>query len=170
MISIRFQFFFLSLPIKKVITTHHFRVNILGNMKLSEILTQDTDNLLVQLMRYIVVGGVSFVVDWGLLFVLTEFAGLHYLISATLSFLAGLVVNYVLSTYWIFRHSKLSSKWAEFIIYSMIGVIGLGLNNLFLYLLTDKVGFHYMFSKIIVAAVVMLWNFFARKLILFKNK
>jgi putative flippase GtrA len=147
-----------------------FKRDKLENMKLSELVTQDTNNLLIQLIRYVVVGGVAFLVDWGLLYILTEFVGLHYLLSATLSFLAGLVVNYVLSTYWIFRHSKLSNQWAEFIIYSIIGVIGLGLNNLFLFLLTDKVGLHYMVSKIIVAAVVMLWNFFARKFILFKNK
>ncbi len=100
-------------------------------------MTQDTNNLLIQLIRYVVVGGVAFLVDWGLLYILTEFVGLHYLLSATLSFLAGLVVNYVLSTYWIFRHSKLSNQWAEFIIYSIIDVVGVGLINLFLYLLTD---------------------------------
>lgn len=114
-------------------------------------------------------GGFAFAVDYGGLFVLTRFCGLHYLLSATISFIAGLVVNYLLSTSWIFRVSKLKSRTGEFIVYGLIGVVGLGLNDLFLYLLTDGIGIHYMISKIFTAAVGMLWNFFARKIILFSS-
>ena len=134
------------------------------------LLFKTTDDFFVQLFRYVFVGGLAFLVDYGLLFALTEYVGLHYLLSATCSFLAGLIVNYLISITWIFNQSKLKNKWMEFTIFGLIGVVGLGLNNLFLYLLTDKLGVHYMISKIVVAAIVMLWNFIARKVILFKNK
>ncbi len=109
-------------------------------------------------------------VDYGLLLFLTEALGLHYLISATISFIAGLIVNYFLSTSWIFRKSRLENKWVEFLFYSIIGAIGLGLNNLLLYLLTDKVHIHYMISKLLATAFVMLWNFVSRRIILFTKK
>lgn len=140
------------------------------SLKLKEILLEETNNSFFQLIRYVFVGGLAFVVDYGLLYLLTEYAGLHYLLSATCSFLAGLIVNYLISTTWVFNQSKLKNKWMEFTIFGLIGVVGLGLNNLFLYLLTDKIGVHYMISKIVVAAIVMLWNFIARKVILFNNK
>ena len=131
---------------------------------------KETDNWFIQLFRYCFVGGLAFIVDYGLLVLLTEVCGLHYLISATISFIAGLIVNYLLSTSWIFRQSKLENKWAEFIVFAIIGVIGLGLNNLLLYLFTDIIHIHYMISKLITTGIVMIWNFGARKIILFTNK
>lgn len=135
---------------------------------INKIFLQPTNNSLIQLFRYCFVGGFVFIVDAGGLFVLTEYAGIYYLLSATISFILGLVVNYLLSTAWIFKKSKLSNRWTEFLIYSVIGVVGLGLNTLFLWLFTDCLHIYYMLSKIITAALVMLWNFFARKIILFK--
>lgn len=137
---------------------------------INKLFVSDTNSLFVQLFRYIIVGGVSFLVDYALLFTLTEYLHLHYLLSATISFVAGLLVNYLLSTSWIFRHSKLKSRSAEFVIYGIIGVIGLLLNNLLLYVFTDWMGIHYMFSKLITAVLVMGWNFMGRKFILFNTK
>ena len=137
---------------------------------LVKLLYKTTDDFFIQLFRYVFVGGFAFLVDYGILFFLTEYVGLHYLLSATCSFLAGLIVNYLISTTWVFNQSKLKNKWIEFVVFGLIGIVGLGFNNLFLYLLTDKIGIHYMISKIIVAAIVMLWNFIARKVILFKDK
>jgi len=138
-------------------------------MNLKGLFVGDTDNIFIQFFRYCFVGGAAFIVDYGLLFVLTEYCGLHYLWSATISFIAGLIVNYALSTWWIFRNSKLKNKMVEFLVFSIIGVIGLGFNNLFLYLFTDKLHIHYMISKLITAAIVMIWNFLGRKLILFNK-
>ena len=133
-----------------------------------KLLIAETSNFWTQLFRYVIVGGLSFVVDYGLLYALTEWAGMHYLLSATLSFVAGLLVNYFISTCWIFHKSKLNNKLAEFLIYSIIGVVGLLFNNLLLYVLTDHLHLYYMLSKLIAAAVVLGWNFVGRKLILFK--
>lgn len=134
-----------------------------------KLLRKDTNNWLVQLFRYVIVGGVSFFVDYGLLYVLTEFCGLHYIVSATVSFIAGLVVNYCISTRWIFRTSKLQNKAAEFSIYGIIGAVGLLLNNMLMYWFTDILHVHYMISKLITAAIVLIWNFFGRKIILFNK-
>lgn len=119
-----------------------------------KILFGKTTNLFIQFFRYTLVGGLAFVVDLVLLFVLTEYAHWHYLVSATLSFLAGLLVNYILSTQWIFRSSKIKNKKIEFILFGLIGVIGLGLNNVLLYFFTDLIGLYYMLSKLITAVLV----------------
>ena len=129
----------------------------------------ETDNWFAQMFRYAIVGGVSFVVDYGLLCLLTELLGLHYLLSATVSFTAGLVVNYLISIKWVFSKSKLNSRAAEFVVYGIIGVVGLLFNNLLLYLFTDHLHLHYMLSKLVAAAIVLVWNFIGRKIILFKH-
>lgn len=127
-----------------------------------------TDRLLVQFVRYFFVGGFAFIVDFGLLYILTEYAGLHYLLSATLSFIAGLLVNYIISCLWVFNGSKFKNRLVEFLFFAAIGVVGLALNDTLIWLFTDCIGTHYMFSKIVAAAMVYLWNFFARKYLVFR--
>lgn len=58
--------------------------------------------LINQILKFGVVGGTAFLIDYGLLFVLTEFAGIHYLISGTISFAASVIYNYILSIVWVF--------------------------------------------------------------------
>ena len=48
-----------------------------------------------------------------------------------------------------------------------VGIIGLGLTEGLMWFFTDLVGLHYMLSKLVTAALVLLWNFIARKIILF---
>jgi len=130
-----------------------------------KIFIKDTDNTLLQLFRYFWVGGVAAVVNIGMLFVFTEVCHFNYLISNILSFTLGLIVNYILSKKFVFSDDVKLSPVKEFIIYAIIGVIGLGLDTLFLWIFTEKIGIYYMISKIISTALVFIWNFGARKLL-----
>lgn len=125
--------------------------------------------LVVQLLRYSVVGGVAFLVDYGSLWLLTEMVGLHHLVSAAIAFILGLICNYVISTAWVFGESKVNNRLVEFTVFSIIGVVGLGFNELIIYFFTDVCGLHYMLSKIISTVIIFFWNFFARRFILFKS-
>ena len=92
--------------------------------KFKKIFYGASDNLLIQFVRYFFVGGFAFIIDFGLLYILTEYAGLHYLLSATLSFIAGLVVNYIISCIWVFNNSKFRNRIVEFLFFAAIGVVG----------------------------------------------
>lgn len=128
-----------------------------------------TNNIWIQLVRYFFVGGCAFVIDISLLFFFTEYIGIHYLISAAIAFLVGLTVNYFISVRWVFDKRIIQNRLFEFTVFLGIGLIGLGLNELFLWILTDLLFLYYLVSKIITTAIVCLWNFFARKIILFNN-
>lgn len=134
------------------------------------LLKKPTDNVWIQLFRYFFVGGTAFVADFGLLWALTEWSGLHYLLSAALSFTAGLTVNYALSVLWVFRDHTLRSRTAEFAAFVLIGLAGLGMNEAIIWCATGLLGLHYLASKIISTAVVFFWNFVARKYLLFNGK
>ena len=137
--------------------------------KLSTLFEGKPDTFVGQLFRYGVVGGVSFIVDYGSLWLLTEKAGLPYLWSAAIAFILGLTCNYILSTRWVFGASKMKSAWVEFAAFALIGVIGLGLNELIMYAFTDGFGFHYMISKIVSTVIVFFWNFLARRFLVFNS-
>ncbi len=136
---------------------------------LKTLLRDKPGSLVRQLLRYTVVGGISFVVDYGSLWLLTEVAGLPYLWSAAIAFILGLTCNYLLSTRWVFGESRISNLWGEFAAVALIGVVGLGLNELIMYAFTDGIGLHYMLSKIISTGIVFFWNFLARRFLVFKS-
>ena len=138
-------------------------------MKLEKIFVSETNNTFLQLIRYTIVGGGAFVVDFGLLYLLTHFLHVHYLLSATLSFIAGLLVNYFFSTLWVFSKNTVKNKYLEFLVFAIIGLVGLGFNDLFMWIFTDRFGIYYMLSKVITTVIVYFWNFFARKYILFNK-
>ena len=126
-----------------------------------------TNNVLIQLFRYLWVGGVAFIVDYGCLFLLTEYVHVSYLISAAVAFVLGLTVNYLLSTLWVFPDSRLNNKMAEFTVFASIGLVGLLLNEVIMFVCCEVLNIHYMISKLCSTGIVFFWNFFARKIILF---
>lgn len=137
---------------------------------IDKLLREPSDEAFIQLVRYFFVGGAAFAVDFGLLWVLTDGCGVHYLLSAIISFAAGLTVNYVWSVRWVFHDHALNSRIAEFAAFGLIGVLGLGLNEAIIWCGTEIMGLHYLTSKIVSAVVVFLWNFLARKYLLFHGK
>ena len=103
-------------------------------MKIKSLFVGDTDNTFIQFFRYCFVGGFAFVVDFGVMTLLTEVFSVYPVVSSTVSFVAGLLVNYLLSTFWIFKNSKIKNRFAEFLAFALIGVIGLGINAAIIWL------------------------------------
>jgi putative flippase GtrA len=127
----------------------------------------ETDNAVVQLFRYALVGGLAFVIDFGCLFTLKEFGGLPYLWAAAFAFILGLFTNYVISVAWVFNKRAVNNRQIEFVIFALLGVLGLGINELSMFVLTGIVGFHYLASKLVSTAITFSWNYLSRKVLLF---
>ena len=130
---------------------------------------EKTDNTIIQLFRYTFVGGISFVGDFSSLYIFTEIVGFHYLLSAAIAFAIGLTINYILSILWVFKTKSINNRLIEFLIFAVIGIVGLGLNELIIWYSTEKIKIFYLHSKLISTAIVYFWNFFARKYILYKG-
>ena len=121
------------------------------------------NNLISQFIKYFGVAIVGYVVDFGSLLICKELLGLHYLISASVGFTLGLVVVYLLSGRYVFGQSKITSKSREFLLFAGIGVVGLVILTLLMWLMTGGLGISYIASKIAATVVVYIWNFFARR-------
>lgn len=135
-------------------------------------LFRPTANVFRQLIRYGLSGGLAFAVDFGLLYLLTDIAGCHYLIGAAVGYTAGLIITYLLSIRWIFDHRRLKAQVAaEFIVFALIGLAGLALTQGLMYVFTDLwLGQdNYLYSKIITTVIVSLFNFVMKKLLLFRK-
>jgi putative flippase GtrA len=117
-------------------------------------------------MKFGVVGFVAFIIDYGLLALLTELFGVNYLVSATISFTVSVVFNYLASMRYVFTHRQGMSRRREFAIFVALSVIGLGINNACMWAGVELLGIHYLIVKIGATAIVMVWNFVTRKLFL----
>jgi len=133
-----------------------------------KLIKDQTDKTLIQLFRYVFVGAAAFIVDFGSLYIFTEFFGIYYLISAAVAFILGLIANYFLSISWVFNKRTLGNIKLEFGVFALIGIVGLGLNEVFIWFFTDYLQIYYLLSKIMAAAIILFWNFFARKFTLFR--
>lgn len=121
------------------------------------------NKLLNQILKFGLVGGTAFVIDYVLLYFCTEFLHIHYLISSIISFTVSVIFNYILSIKWVFDVKK-KQDVKDFVIFIILGVIGLGINSLIMYVMVEKFGVYYMLSKIVSTAVVMVYNFITRKI------
>lgn len=130
-----------------------------------------------EFIRYFFVGGSAFFIDTGVLYLTQRFIFFSMgkpgiLIATALGFMAGLVYNYILSIFFVFKNAeeKIKGKQLEsFIIFAIIGIIGLGLTELGMYLgITLLSSKYYLFVKVVVATVVLFWNYIARKILIFK--
>ena len=133
-----------------------------------ELFWTKSSRLVIQFLRYVVVGGIAFLFDFGFLYLFTGIMNIHYLVSAALAFLIGLTVNYLLSIFWVFDKRTMENQMAEFLIFAVIGLVGLGLNEGFMWFFTGLIGLYFMYSKLISTFFVLIWNFSARKLFLFR--
>ena len=127
-------------------------------------------NLFSQLIKFGLVGGIAFLIDYGIMVFLTEVFKIPSLISAAISFTVSVIFNYIASVKWVFDVDKeKNSKTKELIVFIILSVIGLGINELIMWIMDKEFGIYYMISKIVATIVVMCYNFITRKLFLEKR-
>lgn len=130
-------------------------------------------DLIFEFLKYVLVGGSAFVIDFVTMWICNEFIfhGNLLHLSVFIGYMVGLVYNFLLSCKYVYKDGfkKIQGKEAvSFIIFTIIGLIGLMLTEGFMHLFAIIIGINYLISKIITGGLVMFWNYIARKVIIFK--
>ncbi|MDR3598284.1 GtrA family protein [Clostridium sp.] len=128
-----------------------------------------------EFIRYIFVGGTAFLIDILTLYffktkVFWRLGDIGIYISTALGFLAGLIFNYIFSLTFVFKSAKEQKKrrnMFSFFLFVIIGVMGLFLTEAGMYAGVDFFNINYLLTKIIVAIIVLIWNYAARKIFIF---
>lgn len=136
---------------------------------------QSKAGILLEFIRYCFVGGFSFLVDAGTLFLCNEYIlpniwGKLYF-STACGFLTGIAANYILSLLFVFdvgKKQKRGRNVKSFLIFVIVGLIGLALTEFGMYVGADILKLNYMIVKVIVAAIVLVWNYGGRKILIFR--
>lgn len=121
------------------------------------------NKLMMQILKFGVVGGIATVIDYVIFFILHEILGVNTIISNICSFTVSVIYNYIASVKWVFDVDESKNKKTQFILFIVFSVIGLGLNTAIVYVCTDIIKMYSMIGKVIATAVVMVFNFVTRK-------
>ncbi len=125
------------------------------------------NNLIKQIIKFGIVGGLAFLIDYGIYTLLISVFNVYYITSSIISFTLSVIFNYILSIKWVFDVTKKQGV-KEFAIFVILSVIGLVLNSLILYLSVELGHIHKLIGKIIATAIVMVYNFITRKIFIEK--
>ena len=120
-----------------------------------------------EVIRFLIVGGGCFLLEYILLYVLTEYMHIGYLVSSAIAFTVSLLVNYILCLLVVFNVKHQSSlEIGLFIITSLIGLI---INQGVMWFLVEIIAWWYMFAKVIASGIVMIWNYITKRYILIRK-
>jgi putative flippase GtrA len=126
--------------------------------------------LLREALGYTVVSAVALVFDIAILRILVRYFSWPYLAAATGSFSVGLVVAYVLSVSLVFTHRRLKNQPLELASFAVIGVVGLVINAAAMFFGLRCLRVHYLLAKCGAAGFTLIWNFAARRQLLFVRR
>jgi putative flippase GtrA len=108
-------------------------------------------------------------VDASILYGLTAGAHWHYLVAASCGFAGGTLVAWRLSVRFVFRYRRYRSQRRELLLFALIGILGLILNDLVIATVVERLGWHYLAGKACAALVTFGCNFSLRRLLLFSQ-
>jgi putative flippase GtrA len=124
-------------------------------------------NVLGEGTRYVTASAAALAVDFSVYAGLVRLASVDYLIAAPIGFALGLAAIYVLSVRWVFGARRLADARLEFAVFASIGLAGMALNQLVIYVGVEAWALSYESAKLVSAGVVFCFNFALRKLLLF---
>ena len=126
------------------------------------------NKLAMQIIKFVIVGGIATIIDFIFLWFFKEIIGLPVLISNTLSFTISVTYNYIASIKWVFDVNKEKESRKQFLTFITFSILGLLLNNIILWICEDLLKIYYLIGKVVATAIVMVFNFITRKMFLEK--
>jgi putative flippase GtrA len=114
------------------------------------------------LWRFAVVGAACFFLGTGSLYLLTDLAGLNYLVSLTFSMVIVNALGWLLNRLWTFK-SRSVHRTAEIRRYFAASLLGSGITFALMALLVSGLGINYIVASAFVAVLMMLVNFMMHK-------
>jgi len=123
--------------------------------------------IIIKFLKFCVVGFSGMLIDFGTTWLLKEKARVNKYIANSTGFVLAATSNYIWNRIWTFesRNSEIAVEYLSFI---LISVAGLGINNLVIYLLNDRLKLNFYLSKLIAIGVVTIWNFVMNFIITFR--
>jgi dolichol-phosphate mannosyltransferase len=121
-------------------------------------------------VKYMIVSFIGAFLNLSLLYFLTEFFGVYYLLAAAIGTLVAGVNNFTLDKIWTFKETLVKRYFIEYLHFLGFGLFTMGIHLGILYVLTEYAGIFYLYSQII--AMIIGWgvHFIFNKLYTFNGE
>lgn len=141
--------------------------NLLNKIfKMLKIKNKETQDLLIKIVKFIIVGGIATIISGIVFFLCDHFLKMSVLISNTIAFMISVIYNFWASCKYVFDVDKNKNKiriFSEFIVFAIIGYF---LTEVLLWIIVDKLKWDHMIAWLFVTTIVMIFNFITRKIFL----
>lgn len=117
------------------------------------------------LILYGIIGAICASIDFGVYSLLSLW--IPYLVANIISVHCGIFCSFYLNRNYNFKVKDNTGK--RFLSFYLVGLAGLGLSELLLFVLADKMGWHYIAAKLLTVVVVALFQFVLNKFVTFKT-
>lgn len=124
----------------------------------------------VQFIRNGLVSSFALIFDIIALWILVEKFGVVSFVAAFVGATIGTIISYSISIKWVFHSRRFKERHIEFILFALIGAIGVFLTSFFVWLFAEQIGMYYFIAKALAVIIVYFWNFFARLFGIFHKK
>ena len=124
--------------------------------------------LIIQLIKFGIVGVIATLIDLAVLMVLKEILDVDVLYASAVAFSVSVIANYILSMLFVFESSG-NSKVKEFLVFVVLSIGGLLLNQFIMWIGTKIMTAYYLWAKVFALVFVPIYNFITRKIFLEKN-
>jgi len=127
-----------------------------------------TKAFILKFRKFAAVGATGVIVDYGFTYLFKEIFKVHKYLANSIGFTIAASTNYILNRIWTFESDNpdIAVEYGEFL---LISIIGLGLNNLFLWLFHSRFKLNFYVAKLIAIGFVTIWNFLANYFFTFKQ-
>ena len=122
--------------------------------------------LFEQIIKFGIVGGLAFLIDYGIMVLCKEVFKFDVLVAAGFGFTVSVIFNYIASVKWVFNVNENNSKSKQFITFIIFSIIGLIITEIIMYIGTNIMKISYLIVKVWATLIVMVFNFITRKLFL----
>ncbi len=150
-------------------------LKLIRSFQIKKLFYEPTENNAIQFFRYCFVGGLATVVEGLSLWVLQHFVfsdekPILVFLSQAIAFVLGTITNFVLSRIFVFQSGKKTmGVTGEFIAVFIISAIGLLIKEGLLWCFNIQIGIHYMIVWAVSTLIVLIWNYAARRLFIYKK-
>jgi putative flippase GtrA len=110
-----------------------------------------------RLLRFVLVGGSSALLYFGLLFVLVEGLAVQVVLASTIVCVAAMCYNYLMHYHWTFASD--APHGMVLVRYLLMSAGGILLNGLIMHFGVMLSAVHYMVVQFVAAAALVCWNF-----------
>ncbi len=117
----------------------------------------------LQITRFLVGGGVGVVVYYVALYILTEFAMVWYVVSATIAFILNNGINFIIQRFWTFKNNDTKAVPMQLTLYFGMGISVLVINTALLYILVEYAHLYYLMAQLILTVILTVVSFVITK-------